>query len=190
MHFRKTVYALYKIDDYQPLEFLSEMRPVTIMFLNLQFKESAKIEHQCQAMQDTSNVIIKLIRRYNGRINKVFMFDKGCTFLCIFGLPGDKLEDECTHALRSAFKIHVFCNEQLEKIRYQETQDPSERTARSDLPPCCTFPINPSPGWATRKFSAITASDFGVAWKWDPVQHRADPENLDPPDTSVLAAVS
>ncbi|KAJ1153484.1 hypothetical protein NDU88_006243 [Pleurodeles waltl] len=58
-----------------------------------------------------------------------------------------------------------------------------EQTARSDLPPCCTFPINPSPGWATRKFSAITASDFGVAWKWDPVQHRADPENLDPPDT-------
>ncbi|XP_069082624.1 adenylate cyclase type 10 [Pleurodeles waltl] len=109
--------VLQKIDDYQPLEFLSEMRPVTIMFLNLQFKESAKIEHQCQAMQDTSNVIIKLIRRYNGRINKVFMFDKGCTFLCIFGLPGDKLEDECTHALRSAFKIHVFCNEQLEKIR-------------------------------------------------------------------------
>ncbi|KAJ1134689.1 hypothetical protein NDU88_001138 [Pleurodeles waltl] len=56
----------------------------------------------------------------------------------------------------------------------------SEQTARRDLPPCCTFPINPSPGWATRKFSAITASDFGVAWKWDPVQHRADPENLDP----------
>ena len=33
------------------------------------------------------------------------MFDKGCTFLIIFGMPGKKHEDEPTRALKAADNI-------------------------------------------------------------------------------------
>lgn len=42
---------------------------------------------------------------------------KGCTFLCIFGLPGDKQADESTNALDSAHKIHAFCSTSLMKVK-------------------------------------------------------------------------
>ncbi|KAJ1174657.1 hypothetical protein NDU88_006477 [Pleurodeles waltl] len=41
------------------------------------------------------------------------------------------------------------------------------------------LPDYPFPQPDPSKVQAIMASDFGVAWKWDPYQHRADPENLD-----------
>ncbi|XP_030066753.1 adenylate cyclase type 10-like [Microcaecilia unicolor] len=109
--------VLQKIDDGQPLEYLSEMRPVTILFLNLQLKENTNADLQCSIMQSTGWCITKFIEKYKGKINKVFMFDKGCTFLCLFGLPGDKQEDECSHAVRSAFNIHQFCSEELLKVK-------------------------------------------------------------------------
>ncbi|KAH1166356.1 hypothetical protein KIL84_015528 [Mauremys mutica] len=108
---------LKKIDDNQPLEYLSELRPVTIVFVNLQFDERAKILHLCKAIHDANVKISDIIHVFRGKINKVFMFDKGCTFLCVFGLPGDKQADESTHALDSAFKIFNFCSESLMKIK-------------------------------------------------------------------------
>ncbi|XP_065266003.1 adenylate cyclase type 10 [Emys orbicularis] len=108
---------LKKIDDNQPLEYLSELRPVTIVFVNLQFDESANTLHLCKAIHDANVKISNIIHVFSGKINKVFMFDKGCTFLCVFGLPGDKKADESTHALDSAFKIFNFCSEMLMKIK-------------------------------------------------------------------------
>ncbi|XP_072903507.1 adenylate cyclase type 10-like [Hemitrygon akajei] len=108
----KTV--LLKIDDAVPLEYLSEMRPATVVFVNLQFVESATMYHQCQSIQACCIRINNEFRNYQGRINKVFMFDKGCTFLCIFGLPGDKGEDECGNALQCSHNVREFCN----KLRY------------------------------------------------------------------------
>uniref|UniRef100_A0A8D0HNV3 Guanylate cyclase domain-containing protein n=1 Tax=Sphenodon punctatus TaxID=8508 RepID=A0A8D0HNV3_SPHPU len=105
------------IDDNQPLEYLSELRPVTIVFVNLQFDESANTLHLCKAIQDASAKISGIIYAFHGKINKVFMFDKGCTYLCVFGLPGDKQADESTHALDSAFKIFGFCSTMLMKIK-------------------------------------------------------------------------
>ncbi|EMP34522.1 Adenylate cyclase type 10 [Chelonia mydas] len=99
---------LKKIDDNQPLEYLSELRPVTIVFVNLQFDESANTLHLCKAIHNANMKISDTIHVFSGKINKVFMFDKGCTFLCVFGLPGDKQADESTHALDSAFKIFNF----------------------------------------------------------------------------------
>uniref|UniRef100_A0A674ITW7 Guanylate cyclase domain-containing protein n=1 Tax=Terrapene triunguis TaxID=2587831 RepID=A0A674ITW7_9SAUR len=108
---------LFQIDDNQPLEYLSELRPVTIVFVNLQFDESANTLHLCKAIHDANVKISNIIHVFSGKINKVFMFDKGCTFLCVFGLPGDKQADESTHALDSAFKIFNFCSETLMKIK-------------------------------------------------------------------------
>ncbi|XP_043550433.1 adenylate cyclase type 10-like [Chiloscyllium plagiosum] len=108
----KTV--LLKIDDAVPLDYLSEMRPATVVFVNLQFVENATMYHQCQSIQACCVGINNEFKLYRGRINKVFMFDKGCTFLCCFGLPGDKGEDECANALQSAHNVHEFCK----KLRY------------------------------------------------------------------------
>uniref|UniRef100_A0A8C8R8H4 Adenylate cyclase 10 n=1 Tax=Pelusios castaneus TaxID=367368 RepID=A0A8C8R8H4_9SAUR len=108
---------LFQIDDNQPLEYLSELRPVTIVFVNLQFDESANTLHLCKAIHDANMKISEVIQVFRGKINKVFMFDKGCTFLCVFGLPGDKQADESTHALECAFKIFNFCSVRLMKIK-------------------------------------------------------------------------
>uniref|UniRef100_A0A8C8R8M7 Adenylate cyclase 10 n=1 Tax=Pelusios castaneus TaxID=367368 RepID=A0A8C8R8M7_9SAUR len=107
---------LFQIDDNQPLEYLSELRPVTIVFVNLQFDESANTLHLCKAIHDANMKISEVIQVFRGKINKVFMFDKGCTFLCVFGLPGDKQADESTHALECAFKIFNFCSVRLVSI--------------------------------------------------------------------------
>ncbi|XP_070604681.1 adenylate cyclase type 10 [Erythrolamprus reginae] len=109
--------VLKKIDDNQPLEYLSELRPVTIVFVNMQFEENANIHHVCKAIQDANAMITGTILPLRGNINKVFMFDKGCTVLCIFGLPGDKQADESTNALDSAHKIHAFCSTALMKVK-------------------------------------------------------------------------
>ncbi|XP_063155965.1 adenylate cyclase type 10 [Candoia aspera] len=108
---------LRKIDDNQPLDYLSELRPVTIVFVNMQFEENANTNHVCKTIQDANTMIAGTIVPRSGKINKVFMFDKGCTFLCIFGLPGDKQADESTNALESAHKIHTFCSTALMKIK-------------------------------------------------------------------------
>jgi adenylate cyclase 10 len=42
------------------------------------------------------------LRSFGGEINKLFMFDKGCTFLAAFGLPGKKNEREAAFALQCA----------------------------------------------------------------------------------------
>ncbi|XP_077175485.1 adenylate cyclase type 10-like isoform X2 [Paroedura picta] len=108
--------VLRKIDDGQPLEYLSELRPVTIVFVNLQFLGSANIYHLTKAIQDANSFITGTVYPFRGKINKVFMFDKGCTFLCVFGLPGDKLANESSQALDCAYKIHRFCARSLMKI--------------------------------------------------------------------------
>ncbi|ERE72524.1 adenylate cyclase type 10-like protein [Cricetulus griseus] len=41
---------------------------------------------------------------------------EGCSFLCVFGFPGEKAPDEITHALESAVDIFDFCS-QVHKIR-------------------------------------------------------------------------
>ena len=49
-------------------------------------------------------------------MNKTFMFDKGSTFLVIFGLPGFKHENDCGHALQCAHHLKVDLD-LLEKVQ-------------------------------------------------------------------------
>ncbi|XP_045402589.1 adenylate cyclase type 10 [Lemur catta] len=106
---------LKQIDDRQLLGYLSELRPVTIVFVNLMFKEPNKAGAIGSAIQDACMHITSILKVFRGQINKVFMFDKGCSFLCVFGFPGEKAPDEVTHALESAVDIFDFCS-QVHKI--------------------------------------------------------------------------
>ncbi|XP_036058629.1 adenylate cyclase type 10 isoform X2 [Onychomys torridus] len=107
---------LKQIDDKQLRGYLSELRPVTIVFVNLMFKEQDKAEVIGSAIQAACVHITSVLKVSRGQINKVFMFDKGCSFLCVFGFPGEKVPDEITHALESAVDIFDFCS-QVHKIR-------------------------------------------------------------------------
>ncbi|XP_066117194.1 adenylate cyclase type 10-like isoform X1 [Saccopteryx bilineata] len=100
-----------QINDKQLRGYLSELRPVTIMFVNLMFKNQDKAEVIGSAIQDSCVYISSVLRVFQSQINKVFMFDKGCSFLCVFGLPGEKVPDEVTHALESAVNIFDFCSQ-------------------------------------------------------------------------------
>ncbi|KAF6073833.1 hypothetical protein HJG60_000333 [Phyllostomus discolor] len=106
---------LKQIDDKQLRGYLSELRPVTIVFVNLIFKDQNKPEVLGPAIQEASVHINSVVRFFRGQINKVFMFDKGCSFLCVFGFPGEKAPDEVAHALESAVDIFDFCS-QVHKI--------------------------------------------------------------------------
>uniref|UniRef100_A0A2K6CLN2 Adenylate cyclase type 10 n=1 Tax=Macaca nemestrina TaxID=9545 RepID=A0A2K6CLN2_MACNE len=105
-----------QIDDKQLQGYLSELRPVTIVFVNLMFEDQDKAEEIGPAIQDAYIHITSVLKIFQGQINKVFMFDKGCSFLCVFGFPGEKVPDELTHALECAMDIFDFCS-QVHKIQ-------------------------------------------------------------------------
>nr|XP_014980645.2 adenylate cyclase type 10 isoform X6 [Macaca mulatta] len=107
---------LKQIDDKQLQGYLSELRPVTIVFVNLMFEDQDKAEEIGPAIQDAYIHITSVLKIFQGQINKVFMFDKGCSFLCVFGFPGEKVPDELTHALECAMDIFDFCS-QVHKIQ-------------------------------------------------------------------------
>lgn len=67
---------LKQIDDRQLRGYLSELRPVTIVFVNLMFKGQEKAEVIGLAIQDACVYISSVLRDFRGQINKVFMFDK------------------------------------------------------------------------------------------------------------------
>ncbi|XP_033119981.1 adenylate cyclase type 10-like [Anneissia japonica] len=94
--------VLKKIEDGQPLEYLSEMRQVSVVFINIIFVPTKDAEDTNNNLQHAFNIIYSNCRQFRGCLNKIFMFDKGCTFLVIYGLPGDKHEEDCAHALKSS----------------------------------------------------------------------------------------
>ncbi|KQK83453.1 hypothetical protein AAES_58846 [Amazona aestiva] len=107
--------ALRKLEDRVPQDFLCELRPVTILFLHLNFDTKDIVSFR-SVLNNVNSMMQDIIRPHNGEVNKVFLFDKGCTFLCVFGLPGVKLPHESIHALQSAFQIFNSCSEIIGKI--------------------------------------------------------------------------
>ena len=85
-----------KLDDNQELNYLSEIRQCSILFINLVFdlKEQRRdyTERLGKTLQAAFTIVDDELRSFGGQLNKLFMFDKGCTFLAAFGLPGRVLK--------------------------------------------------------------------------------------------------
>ena len=98
-----------KLDDNQELTYLSEIRQCSILFINLVFdlKEQRRdyTSKLGKTLQGAFTIVDDELRKFGGQLNKLFMFDKGCTFLAAFGLPGQKNEREAAFALECAFQI-------------------------------------------------------------------------------------
>lgn len=110
--------VLQKIDNGQDLNWLSEMRRVSVLFINMKLPDEPN--EASDALQKAFEVISDACVKFKGNVNKVFGFDKGCTFVVIFGLPGQKHEDDPVRALKGA--QHIFdslhaiseiCNESI-----------------------------------------------------------------------------
>nr|XP_038034757.1 adenylate cyclase type 10-like [Anas platyrhynchos]XP_038034758.1 adenylate cyclase type 10-like [Anas platyrhynchos]XP_038034759.1 adenylate cyclase type 10-like [Anas platyrhynchos] len=108
--------ALRKLDVDMPLHLWSELRPVTSLFIQLQFSENANTMDLQRGLCDATRMISTIISPHKGEINKSLLFDKGCTFLCVFGMSGAKLHHESTHALDSALQIFSTCSTSLRNL--------------------------------------------------------------------------
>ncbi|XP_070634040.1 adenylate cyclase type 10-like isoform X3 [Bos indicus] len=108
---------LKKIDEGQPMEYISEFRTVTMVLVSLEFHKTAWVLHLCHLIQEAALYISTVIETGGGQLSRIFMFETGCMFLCVFGLPGDKKPDECAHALESSFSIFSFCWENLAETK-------------------------------------------------------------------------
>ncbi|XP_045399616.1 adenylate cyclase type 10-like isoform X2 [Lemur catta] len=108
---------LKKIDEGHPVEYVSEFRTVTMVLVSLEFHRTARMLHLCQLIQEAALYISTVIEKGGGQLSRIFMFEKGCMFLCVFGLPGDKKPDECARALESSFSIFRFCWENLAETK-------------------------------------------------------------------------
>ncbi|KAM5286550.1 adenylate cyclase type 10-like [Hipposideros larvatus] len=108
---------LKKIDEGQPMEYISEFRTMTMVLVSLEFHKTARMLHFCHLIQEAALYISTVIETGGGQLIRIFVFEERCTFLCGFGLPGDKKPDECTRALESSFSIFCFCSENLAEIK-------------------------------------------------------------------------
>ncbi|XP_076219588.1 adenylate cyclase type 10-like [Aptenodytes patagonicus] len=105
--------ALRKLDDSVPLDLFSELRPVTSLFIQLRLAEDKTTVEVYTILRNASRMMREILCPHKGELNKVLRFDKGCTFLCVFGLAGEKLPYESLHALQSAIQIFNSCSTML-----------------------------------------------------------------------------
>ncbi|KAL3270561.1 hypothetical protein HHI36_021098 [Cryptolaemus montrouzieri] len=96
--------VLEQVEEKQPLQYLTEMREITIQFINI--IPSAFDEDKLITMIDSAyQIVCKIVSNVSGVVNKVSLFDKDVMMLVLFGMKGVKHELESQNALKSAYKI-------------------------------------------------------------------------------------
>lgn len=120
-----------KLLDQQPLRYLSELRQVTVVFINLSFRQKLQdkrfYQKQAPYIQRAFAICEFEMSKLGGSVNKLFMFDKGCSILACFGLPGSKHDSEAAHALESSLFIKERMKAEisaLEKVSIGVTTGP------------------------------------------------------------------
>eukprot|EP00057_Strongylocentrotus_purpuratus_P032080 XP_786579.3 PREDICTED: adenylate cyclase type 10 [Strongylocentrotus purpuratus] len=101
----------FQFDENQSLDYLCEMREVTVVFISLHM-DSAHDHSTC--LQAVYDKIHTSVSQFQGMINKIFEFDKGTSFLVLFGLPGFKHEHEACHAVQCAGQIKDVVSAMIE----------------------------------------------------------------------------
>ncbi|XP_076763166.1 adenylate cyclase type 10 [Xylocopa sonorina] len=88
----------------EPLEYLTEMRQVVILFINVVTSDVGK-KALITLVNATYKLVCQVVGGMHGCVNKTSLFDKDLMFLCVFGLRGDKHELESQIGLRCAAKV-------------------------------------------------------------------------------------
>ncbi|XP_076237951.1 adenylate cyclase type 10 [Calliopsis andreniformis] len=90
----------------EPLEYLTEMRQVVILFINV-ITLSVGRRTLISLVNSAYKLVCKIVAAMNGCVNKISLFDKDLMLLCVFGLRGDKHELESQIGLRCASKLRT-----------------------------------------------------------------------------------
>ncbi|XP_024946802.1 adenylate cyclase type 10 [Cephus cinctus] len=88
----------------EPIEYLTEMRQVVILFINVITTVVGK-RRLISIVNLAYNNIFQIVDSMQGCVNKTNLFDKDLLFLCIFGLRGNTHELESQIGLRCAAKV-------------------------------------------------------------------------------------
>ncbi|XP_045504242.1 adenylate cyclase type 10-like [Colias croceus] len=95
---------LTQIDAHQPLEYLTEMRQVSILFITLKPRE-CPLPQLITIVNNSYQITCEIVYKSMGCVNKIILFDKDVMILVIFGLRGFKHESEAQAALKCAYSI-------------------------------------------------------------------------------------
>ncbi|XP_044006022.1 adenylate cyclase type 10-like [Aphidius gifuensis] len=93
----------------EPLEHLTEIRQVVIVFINIVTNSIGK-KRMIDLIDSAYKLICSIVSGMQGCVNKTSLFDKDLMFLCIFGLRGDKHDFEAQIGLRCAAKLQRELN--------------------------------------------------------------------------------
>ncbi|XP_047537856.1 adenylate cyclase type 10-like [Vanessa atalanta] len=96
--------VLTQIDAHQPLEYLTEMRQVSVLFVTLKPRE-CPFPQLITIVNNSYQISCEIVYKSMGCVNKIILFDKDIMILVIFGLRGFKHESEAQAALKCAFSI-------------------------------------------------------------------------------------
>jgi hypothetical protein len=107
--------VLRTLDDDIPLEYLNESRMVCISFIHV---DTIPIDHEHDdpmfrdiMVQIVNKCFVKIytsVARMHGALTKVIMFDKGLTYLVVFGLPGYINEHQVFIFIFNSLFIYLF----------------------------------------------------------------------------------
>ncbi|CAF3446271.1 unnamed protein product [Rotaria socialis] len=106
-----------RIERKQSLDYLSELRRVTISFINLDITNEHTINDNLH--ENINKIFVQIYestKMMGGVLTKALLFDKGFSFLCVFGLPGYKQGDDTANALKCAQMIHSTIREQCQFV--------------------------------------------------------------------------
>ncbi|XP_073959541.1 adenylate cyclase type 10-like [Choristoneura fumiferana] len=96
--------VLTQIDAQQPLEYLTEMRQVSVLFVTLKPRKCPYLQ-LITIVNNAYQIICEIVYKSMGCVNKIILFDKDVMMLVIFGLRGFKHECEAQAALKCAYSI-------------------------------------------------------------------------------------
>lgn len=96
--------VLTQIDAHQPLEYLTEMRQVSVLFITLKPRECSPLQ-LITIVNNAYQITCEIVYKSMGCVNKIILFDKDVMILVIFGLRGFKHESEAQAALKCGYSI-------------------------------------------------------------------------------------
>ncbi|KAG7309278.1 hypothetical protein JYU34_005218 [Plutella xylostella] len=96
--------VLTQIDAHQPLEYLTEMRIVSVVFITLKPKQ-CPFPQLVTVVNNSYQITCDIVYKSMGCVNKIILFDKDVMILVVFGLRGFKHESEAQVAIKCAYSI-------------------------------------------------------------------------------------
>ncbi|CAH1106140.1 unnamed protein product [Psylliodes chrysocephalus] len=94
------------IDAEEPIEYLTEIRQVCILFINIKVNASITSFKGIEVANQVYIAVCGIVKNNYGCVNKISNFDKDLMLLVIFGLRGFKHELESQIALKCAIKCY------------------------------------------------------------------------------------